>query len=489
MAKFNQTATIKTENKSGRVAYGMTDKSKLVTQVLSSFFNESKFYGDNSREMEKTIKSVIKSDPEFVSKLAVFARREFNMRSVSHVLTAYLAHEPNGKPYVKDTVKGVTVRGDDVTEILSFYLSTFGKPIPNSLKKGINTAFAGFDEYTLAKYKGDGKAVKMRDILCLCHPTPKTKEQSEMWKRCIEGKLETPTTWETQLSKIGNTTEAWENLIASGKLGYMAILRNLRNIVSKNPKNIDKVWSTIENADRVRRSKQLPFRFLSAYKAIGESAGSRAFDALENAVDASVENIKKIPGTTVIAVDTSGSMSSFVSAKSEIRCCEIGMMLGLLANRICENSIFYTFNNDIEKQSLSKKTGILYAATHIRRVLGGTNMFLPFLKMIDDKVQADRIIIISDNECNASAFWYRNRTVQSIAEEYRKVSGNDIWVHAIDLQGYGTQQFHGNKTNIIAGWSEKVLDFITLAEQGESTLERTIENYNFKENGFADFQN
>ena len=97
--------------------------------------------------------------------------------------------------------------------------------------------------------------------------------------------------------------------------------------------------------------------------------------------------------------------------------------------------------------------------------------------MIDDNVKADRIIIISDNECNLSASWYRNRTVQSFAEEYRKVSGNDIWVHAIDLQGYGTQQFHGVKTNIIAGWSEKVFDFIWLAEQGEGSLESAISAY------------
>ena len=49
MSKFNTTATIKTTNKAGHVAYGMTDKSKLVTQVLCSFINEQKFYGDNTK--------------------------------------------------------------------------------------------------------------------------------------------------------------------------------------------------------------------------------------------------------------------------------------------------------------------------------------------------------------------------------------------------------------------------------------------------------
>ena len=43
MSKFNQTNTMKTTNKCGHVAYSMNDKDKLVTQVLTSFFNEKKY--------------------------------------------------------------------------------------------------------------------------------------------------------------------------------------------------------------------------------------------------------------------------------------------------------------------------------------------------------------------------------------------------------------------------------------------------------------
>ena len=479
MSKFSNKVNIRTTNHEGHVAYSMPDKQKLVTQVLTSFFNEAKFYGDNSAEIEATIQRVIKTDAQFVSKLAVYARRVFNMRSIAHVLTAYLAHEPEGKPYVRSTIKGITLRGDDATELMAFYLSKFGKPIPNSLRKGIEDVFGTFDEYTLAKYKGDGKAVKMRDVLCLTRPKPKDAEQSAMWKRLLEGTLEMPITWETQLSAHGNNRETWENLIDSGKVGYMALLRNLRNIINAQPRNIEKVWEKIEDPEAVRRSRQLPFRFLSAYKNLPGNAGSRAYDALENAARASVENMPRLPGTTVIAVDTSGSMGSRVSEKSEIRCCEIGMMLGLLANKICENSIFYEFDMDIRSASLSHYTAILETATHRARAGGGTDMGLPFEKMIKDGVQADRIIVISDNECNYASFWYRDKTVQSLADAYRKRSGRNIWVHAIDLMGYGTQQFHGQRTNIIAGWSEKVFDFIRLAEQGEGELETAIAGYNW----------
>ena len=480
MSKFNPASTFKTTNRCGHVAYGMTDKAKLVTQILCSFFDEEQFYGKNTKDMTQTIKRVIADDPQFVSNLAVFARREFNMRSVAHVLTAYLAHEIEGKPYTRQTVKGVSLRGDDVTEIMSFYLSTFGKPIPNSLRKGINDVLQGFDEYTLAKYKGDGKSVKMRDLLCLCRPAPKDDAQSAMWKRCLEGTLEIPMTWETQLSANGNNAETWERLIDSRKVGYMALLRNLANIIKANPANIEKVYQTIENPEAVRKSRQLPFRFLSAYKAIQGMAGSRALDALENAVEVSAENLPKISGNTVIAIDVSGSMTSSISAKSDVKCAEIALMLGYIANKICENAYIFTFDTSIKAFNTSTRAGILNSVINTPVRGGSTNMGLPFKYMIDHDIQADRIIILSDNQCNCGISWYNPKPVNALADEYRRKTGNDIWVHAIDLQGYGTQQFHGAKTNIIAGWSEKVFDFIRLAEQGAGTLEKAIANYTWQ---------
>lgn len=475
MAKFNQTVSTRTVNNEGHAAYSMQPKTKLITQVLCSFFDEEKFYSKSDKQaICETVQAVIKTDPQFVSNLALFARREFNMRSVSHVLTCFLANVNEGKPHVRDTVRGVVLRGDDATEILSFYLSEFGKPIPNSLRRALRDVLSTFDAYTLAKYKGEGRAVKMRDLLRICRPHPDTDEQSAMWKQLLDGTLPPAYTWETELSANGNNKETWEKLIDSGKVGYMALLRNLRNIIEAKPDNLDAVLQKLSDNEAVKHSHQLPFRFLSAYKNLPANAGKKVMDALENAVAAACENVPKLPGRTVIAVDVSGSMSSNVSAKSEIRCCEIGMMLGMIANRICDDAIFYTFNNRISQKQIPS-AGILYSTANEAMSYGGTDMNLPFTQMLTDKIRCERIIIISDNECNShSRFW---SPVQTLADQYRKESGNDIWVHAIDLMGYGTQQFSGPKTNIIAGWSEKVFDFILLAEHGEGTLEKRIAEY------------
>ena len=501
MSKFNAVASSPFEmivNHEGNPAFAMNDKEKLVSQVLTSFFREDKFYGDNSGELIETLKRVIEKDPGFVSNLAIFARREFNMRSVSHVLTGYLAHEPAGKPYVKRTLENIIMRGDDATEILAFYLETFGKPIPNSLRKGLRDIFPKFDAYTLAKYKGTGKTVKMRDILCLTHPAPNSEEQAKTWKQLLEGTLPPAYTWETELSAKGNTKETWEELIESGKVGYMAMLRNLRNILISAPDNFNQVIRKIADPEEVRKSRQLPFRFLSAYRSIpyiGKATDIIALQtALEIAAEIAVENLPKIPGKTIIAVDVSGSMMDRISKHSDIRCSDISLLMGMIANRICEESVVYLFDHHIEEFQPPERKELLSAVVNMDVWGGGTDMSLPFLKMIEDHIDCDRIIILSDNECNYQCSiteedqdpdsyfsWLRSQdieTVQTLANRYCKQIGHKIWIHAVDLQGYGTQQFRGSQVNYISGWSEKIFNFIPLAEQGiDSLITRIDGNY------------
>jgi hypothetical protein len=299
-----------------------------------------------------------------------------------------------------------------------------------------------------------------------------------MWKRLIAGELQTPYTWEVELSTKGNTTEVWTDLIDSGKVGYMALLRNLRNIINAAPDNIDKVYETLSDPDQVRRSRQLPFRFLSAYKELQSVSGatSKVFDVLETALDISVENIPRIAGKTAIVVDVSGSMNSPVSRKSKIMCAEIGLMLGVIAAKICEESVFLTFDTKVYKPIVSTKGGILSQVRSIKVNGGGTHMQLPFKYLDDNKIKVDRIIVLSDNQCN---YPHSSGTIQTYANSYRKNVNPDCWVHGVDLQGYGTSQFLGAKTNLISGWSEKILEFITLAENGVDTLVKRIENFNY----------
>lgn len=489
MSKFNTTNSNKTTNKCGYTAYKMADKEKLTTQCLCSFFRENKYYGDTSNELIQTAENILNNEPKFVANLARYVRKEMHLRSVSHALTALIAHNINSKEYIKEVVADVVERPDDITEILACYINMFGKPIPNGLKKALGSSIGKFNEYQISKYNGGNKQVKFRDVLRITHPTPQNDKQNELFNKIINDTLPTAERWETELSANGNTKEVWEKLIEENKLGYMAMLRNLRNIINVQPNNINKVYDKLSNKEEVLKSKQLPFRFFSAYREIQNlpNYSSKILDVLETAIEYSVENLPKLQGKTIIAIDTSGSMNDNISLKSTIRCCDIARLIGVLATKICDDYIVYTFNTELSKITFSSKNGIIETAMNIPVNGGGTNLTLPLKEIIDNKIKADRMIMISDNEINSSyingSFWHcSDKTCQSLADIYRNTINKDFWVHAIDLQGYGTQQFIGNKTNIIAGWSEKVLEFVNLAEEGIDTQVKRIENYYKEQN-------
>lgn len=481
MSKFNQTNTIKTTNKSGHVAYSMQDKERLVTQVLTSFFNESKFYGDNSKEIIETAERVAKVDPKFVSNLAAYTRKEFHLRSVAHVLTCIVAKVVESKPYIRRTVDNVVERADDLTEILACYITMYGKPIPNGLKKALGANLKRFNEFSLSKYNGGSKAVKFKDILKLTHVKPDNKTQEELFNKVLNDNLAIATRWETELSTKGNTKEVWEGLIENKQLGYMAMLRNLRNILIANPGNIQKVYDKLSNKEEVLKSKQLPFRFLSAYKEIQDmpQCTNKVLEVLETALIHSIENMPELKGKTFISADVSGSMGNTISSKSKIRCSEISTLLMSLLSVKCEESITTTFDIKLYKANMPK-TNLIYSTLHTRANGGGTDITAPIRYLIDNKIKVDRIVILSDNEINSGynqiSWLNRQETCQAYVEQYKKEINPDVWVHAVDLEGYGTQQFNGKNVNIIAGWSEKLLEFIGLAEEGiENQLKRISE--------------
>ena len=493
MSKFNFKNTNKTVNRDSFPAYKMQDKEQLVTAVLTTMFGEPKFYGSTDNDIFVLATVICGKDPAFVAKLACYARNVANMSSVSHVLACIIAHEAH--EYTRAVIRNIIVRPDDITEIMACYKQMYGKPFPNALKREIAKQIQRFDEYALAKYNSRGMSMKLRDVLRITHPTPKDEKTEALFRKVLDDTLETPYTWETELSEKGNTKEVWDELIASGKVGYMALLRNLRNIVRCGA-DIAPVLKVLSDPERVKKSRQLPFRFFSAYRMLEQEnlMTPEIHRALENALTVSVENLDTVPGRTLIAVDVSGSMGSCISRKSTVMCSEIAGLLGAMSSRICEDAAVCYFDCPGGWSCLRGDKG--YIVEHYGKydsILeicrkhifsgGGTRMDLPMKFALEEDKSAsikpfDRVIYFSDNVCNSSS--YGIKTVQSMVDKYRKKYNPDFWVHGVDLQGYGTQQFCGKNFNLIAGWSDKVLEFILLAEKGIGSLVQTIEEFQMK---------
>ena len=498
MSKFNTSrkGCNLTSNRSGNKAYTMSEYEKLLTMVLTTFWNEEKYYGSTDSEIRTLVEKMCASDPEFVAKLCVYARKEYNLRSVSHFLVSIIADK--APAYTRLVLRNIIIRPDDILEIMSCYhelhLETAKRvkdkgchsyaitPYPNALKRELALQIQKFSPESIAKYNGGSKGFKFSDVIKITHPKPKDSETSSMLKAILSDTLETPYTWETELSSKGNNSKTWNSLIESKKLGYMAMLRNLRNIIQSGA-DYKPVLKVLASPEQVKKSKQLPFRFLSAYREL-ESAcilSKEVYTCLEKAIRASISNIKPIKGRTLIAVDESGSMRNPLSERSKISVYDVANLLGVLASHICEESTVVHFSYEgygdrpgIRVVHHTPSESILGSVTSNPAFGGGTDLSLPFKYALNEKAVKpfDRIILLSDNETNSDP----EHTIQPYAQKYRRNANPDFWVHAVDLQGYGTQQFIGCHTNILGGWSEKVLDFINLVEEGAESMVKYIKS-------------
>ncbi len=256
-----------TVNFAGGEAFTESPKLELAALMLTATLQNDFYRSANATatRLKELIGKI--DDKKFVAKTALYARNKAGMRSVSHLTAGELARTVKGQPWTAKFYEQVVRRPDDALEILAYYLAMHGRPIPNALKKGLGAALARFDEYQLAKYRKSAAEISLVDAVNLVHP-----RHTEALKKLVNGTLAPAETWETRLTEAGAAAESedelaelkkdvWTKLIESRKLGYFALLRNLRNILQAAPESMDAAITMLTDERLIRRSLVLPFRY------------------------------------------------------------------------------------------------------------------------------------------------------------------------------------------------------------------------------------
>jgi len=467
MSRFNTKVDNTTTNKAGGKAFKMNAEQELLHAVLTTFLDD-KYYESGDNRLTRIQGLVAKCDPVFVANLAYVSRIEFNLRSVSTVLLGELAKIHKGDDLVMRAIKNTVTRVDDLTELAS-YLEC---KLPKQVKRGIRRALYKFSPYKLAKYRGEKKEVKLVDIFNMVHPKPQfaTEEQQKAWKDLIEGNLKsTGKTWEAVISSSNaeNKKDNWEKLILENKMGYMALLRNLNNLIKNDVSQevLNKAIAKLTDREEVKRSKQLPFRFVTAYDNV--SGNRQLTDAISVAMDYAVDNTPELNGSTLIAIDCSGSMSG--------RPMEIASIFGSTLAKANVNADLILYDTSVYEFAFSSRMPVIDLAKKIQSEArgGGTNTSLVFAYAEDKRKEYDRIIIISDNESWADSYgWYgREGGTQAQYNQYKNIMKIDPYVYAIDIEGYGTKDISSQRVIHLTGWSDRLLDFIGIYEKGGSMVE------------------
>ena len=507
MSKFNTIIKEKsvTLNHEGAEAFSLSPEMELYTAVVTASLS-NKFYETADERIERIADLVGKCDARFVAQLAVYARTKMNLRSVPLLLVVELAKHHSGDNLVSRTVEKVVLRADEIMELLHCYQWRNSQnttcieasapkkklaKLSHQIQVGLQKVFNNFDEYQFAKYDRNNLEVKLRDALFIVHPKAKDDAQQILFDKITNKSLEIPFTWETELSALGQQefetaedkqtafAKKWEELIGSGKLGYMALLRNLRNFQESNisRETLTDVAKRLCDEYEVIRSKQFPFRFLSAYRElvnVGNGNTHILLDALEKAVLVTSQNIAGFDEHTrvLLACDVSGSMYTPISPRSSVKNYDIGLVLAMLLKNRCKNVISGIFGDEWKVVDFPS-TGILNNVEEMYKREGevgySTNGFKVIQYLNEKGIVVDKIMMFTDCQ-----MWNSHGTKLSIRGEWRKYKkfAPNAKLYLFDLAGFRSTPLDiiQDDVALIAGWSDRIFEILNAIENGSNAL-------------------
>ena len=500
------------KNRQGCAAYSLSDELRLIS-MLNTIKLEPQFYRSENqtmKELRDLIERIGLKDPYFVAQAIVYSRcLGEGMRSVNHLAAALLAPFISGKEYAKrfyglwdkkEKKGGCIYRVDDMSEIKDVYAALNKSTLSNSMKKGFAAVLEALDTYQLAKYKDtvidmanlthpksalskaeivvDGKKMKVIDALMKgvtvsadTWEVANSEAGQEVAKAVKAGKL---TKAEAEVTLANAKNDNWEAMLTEGKLGILAAIRNIRSMLNSPRKEvIDALFKLVSNGQAIRDGNIMPYQIDYAYEVVkkefsNSADGRRVMEALLKGYEYAVPNLAEaLPGRTCVMVDCSGSMNTYCTQagqRSNIATSaaeKAGLIAATIAKatnadvvRFGSHAEFYSYDPNESVFSLGRKIG--------HDNMGGTSIPSAFELIRNAKRQYDRIILLSDNECNARSYWSGD-WVSGAYKKYVHDVANP-YVYAVDLASYGTTPIAGDRVNYYFGYGFAMFEDIASKE-------------------------
>lgn len=442
-------------------------EKQLSRAVMACMLWEDQYYENGLTTAEYITQLVAQVSPEYAAACAYHARTQMHLRHVPLLIVREMARLPKHKALVAKLLPDIIQRADEITEFLAIYWKDKRQPLSAQVKKGLAKAFNKFSEYDFAKYNQKNK-VRLRDALFLCHSRPDdslhgsyTKldrkannlvvlsAKEKLFKAIVNDELKTPDTWEVAISAIPkNDTPAvraeWQRLLNERKLGALAYLRNLRNMISTGvPMNELEHYATNLDVTHV-----LPFRFIAAARYAPQMEPILETLMLSNTTS------HRFTGTTALLVDVSGSMMSAISAKSDLSRIDAACALAILLRETSNDIAIGTFSQHMEM--VPPRRGFALRDSIINAQPAGSTYLGSALEKLQRNIRFDRIIVITDEQSH---------------DEIGSSQCNKAYIINIAAYKNGVvfKQASDNNWITINGWSESVIDFIKEIENTETT--------------------
>lgn len=509
----------------GGISYDVTNPIiKLRMVAASSFFGEPQYYVSGSRKtrsaaivntnkaisadylmdvlsgvivpemynecdttdsiIEKIIDDALDFDVEATLRVAASLRNDDFIRTTPQVIMVRAANHPSSKGtgMVRKYAKYIIRRADEPAIQLAYQNEAFGrKAIPNQLKRAWKDYLSSVSEYSLAKYRLVDRKVKTVDVVRVSHA------HSDAIDKLVNGELTlNQSTWESIISTNGSTKENW--LKAIDKMGHMALLRNIRNLVKHGIDPDDFINKLVSG---VKDGKQLPFRYYAALKAFENSSLSEeGYDVISNAlsecIDIACDDLPHFNGNVAILCDNSGSAhGAFTSEYGRVSVADISNLSAVITARVSDNGVIMPFGDRLLEYVPDASKSVLEQHADVQKLgerVGYSTengIWLFWKNALEEKKHYDHIFIYSDMQSGHGGLYgydideeftvgersslYRERYVDvpKLIKKYREQVNPDVFVYLVQVAGYSDTilpEFY-DRTFILGGWSGNVLKF------------------------------
>lgn len=488
-------AKTNTYNDAGGTAYKLTNKEALTQLALTGTFNNT-FYAKGEKQLDNLKQYAALVPPEFVAKLAVYARKNGLMKDTPVALLSWLIVNKHTE-LARSIAPQVLDNGKQIRNFVQMMrCGSFGRKSLGSAAKSIVRDRLNAMDASQLLWASVGNSPSLSDVIKLSHPKPKEKWREAAYAYFIgkESKsrlpieiaqferfkknraLPFPNLPIEAITPLLQTPEEWGRFAREGSLGFLAVLKNL-NAFNRHGALDKRLLELIAKGGRV-----MPYQIMTSI-AMTESLPAGYQFALGQALEKSLAEVPSFP-RVVIGVDTSGSMASnpitgfHAYGLSKVTCRDVAALIAAAFIDRSELGLVVPFDTQVQRLQLGKS--IMENTKKLAAVGGGgTDCSIPLGCANQAGFVADVVVMISDNESWSQGSYSSGGNRTGMMEQWAKYKKNvnpKAKLVCIDLIANTTTQASSSRDILnVGGFSDSVFTVIKNFITDGDTLVQTID--------------
>jgi len=406
-------------------AYAMSPRHQLAQYAATGCMNGT-YYASADAQLATVLALCEQVDAGFIAQCAVYCRERGYMKDMPALLAVVLAAK--GADELAPVFKRVIKNGKMLRNFVQIIRSgAVGRKSLGSRPKKLVQYWLNHASEAQLLSASVGTAPSLADVVKMVHPKP-----SEPWRAAFfawligkpfDAEALPPQLKAFEAYKLDRTqplpdvpfqmltalelgAQEWARIAANG--GWQMVRMNLntfgRHGVYALPGMTEMIADKLRDAEAIAKAGVFPYQLMAAYKAASTEVPMAIRNAVQDALELALANVPEIEGRVVICPDVSGSMNSPVSgyrgtASSAMRCIDVAALVSAAMLRKNPLATVMPFEAAVVDCPLNPRDTVLTNAQKLAAIGGGgTNCSAPLALMNRNKLMADLVVYVSDNE-------------------------------------------------------------------------------------------